>query len=174
MHPKETAKKNASIAANLAQLDEFRANVPLLSYVSSKDNEVDTLGIIRAAIARGREVLVPLSQPLGVLGWAGLCDLDELAEGRFGILEPKPDCCRIASPPDVAVCLVPGIAFTREGYRIGYGGGYFDRFLAQFQGISIGLAFELQLLQEITPETYDVPVNMVVTENNIYRRDNSL
>lgn len=171
MSREDVVAKSASIAARLAQLDVLRAGSPLLTYVSSKDNEVDTLGIIRGAITGGREVLVPVAEPKGVLTWSRLAGLEELAEGRFGILEPKPECRRIVAPPDGAVCLVPGIAFTRQGYRIGYGGGYFDRFLAQFRGTSIGLAFELQLLQAVTLEIYDVSVDVVVTEKDTYWRD---
>jgi 5-formyltetrahydrofolate cyclo-ligase len=60
--------------------------------------------------------------------------------------------------------LVPGIAFTAQGYRVGFGGGYFDRFLAGFPGVSIGLAFDLQMTAEFSPDAHDVPVQWIVTE----------
>jgi 5-formyltetrahydrofolate cyclo-ligase len=93
---------------------------------------------------------------------------NELQPGRFGLLQPDPAKAVPIESGDNAVCLVPGIAFTQTGARIGYGGGYYDRFLAHFSGISIGLAFELQLAPSLPQDSNDKNVNFLVTENNWY------
>lgn len=136
----------------------------ILSYVDAKGNETPTRGLITAALAKGRQVLVPVVAPGRTLVWSEIHSLDELVPARFGIFEPRPDALRPTTPPPGALCLVPGIAFTRDGYRVGYGGGYYDRFLAGFDGTAIGLAFEAQVIEGFTPDVYDMPVERVVTE----------
>lgn len=168
MSAEETAEKSAAIAEHLCALGEFRLPRPLLTYVASKDNEVDTRGLIRDQLRQGRTVLVPIAKADGVLAWSVLMSLDEVAPSRFGILEPQSQYQRIAEPLASSVCLVPGIAFTRSGYRVGYGGGYFDRFLSVFSGIAIGLAFELQLVDSFPLDAHDIPVHLLVTEERVY------
>jgi len=143
-----------------------------LCYVSSKDNEADTHPLIEALIQDGITVLVPIAKPKGVLLWSDLHGLEELEPGRFGILEPRAECVRIVEPPEEGVVIVPGIAFSTDCRRIGYGGGYFDRFLATFRGASIGLAFDMQIADDWQSEPRDVPLDFVVTESRIYCRAN--
>lgn len=162
---------SAAIAGRLQGLPEFREASMVLSYVSAKDNEADTHGIISELLSESREVWVPRVAPARRLDWLQLRDWAELAPARFGMLEPAGGAPEPLPPPADAVCLTPGIAFTREGYRIGYGGGYFDRFLAGFSGTAIGLAFECQLLDTFPREEYDRRVDLVVTESAVYRCD---
>jgi len=164
------AEKNRAIISRLEQLPEFAQAQAVLTYVSSKDNEVDTQGLIEDLLREGRMVLVPIAGRDRVMVWSRLLSLDELAKGRFGILEPPPEARRIMDPPGGAVAVVPGVAFTREGWRIGYGGGYFDTFLAGFAGTSIAIAFEAQMVESIPTDQHDVPMDMVVTEAAVYRR----
>ena len=165
----DVAAKSRAIVEQLDRLEAVRGAAAVLCYVSSKDNEVDTHGLIERLLGRGAEVLVPVSQPEGVLAWSRIEGLDELVPGRFGILEPKAACLRIASSPPHAAVVVPGIAFAPEGYRIGYGGGYYDRFLAKHPGPKIGLAFACQIIPAFEHGPHDVPVDSVVTENDVYR-----
>lgn len=129
---------------------------------------MDTGPLIEALLRAGRRVLVPIAEPGGGLVWSRLLCLDELANGRFGILEPRSECQRPTVPDPDAVVIVPGIGFTREGHRIGYGGGYYDRFLAGHPGPKIALAFDLQMLDSFRPEPHDVPVDAVITETAVY------
>ncbi|MBS7526987.1 5-formyltetrahydrofolate cyclo-ligase [Fusibacter paucivorans] len=96
--------------------------------------------------------------------------LEHLKTSRLGIKEPDPSRCELGDPQQLSIVLTPGVAFTQDGYRLGYGGGYYDRF---FQTISedvqrVGLAFELQMLPEIPHESHDIRVHCVVTEQHIY------
>jgi len=122
--------------------------------------------VIGHLLGEKKTVLVPIAQANRVLEWSHLTSLSELEPGRFGILEPKVECRRLVHPPrEGAVAITPGVAFTVRGYRIGYGGGYYDRFLSIFGGVSIGLAFEVQMAPAIPVGEFDVAVDYVVTES---------
>jgi len=151
-------------------LPEVRDASTVLCYVSSKDNEVDTHGLIAQFVETGRRVFVPIAEPGGIMLWSQLLELDELAPARFGILEPRPESRRISPAPPDALVLVPGIAFSPDGHRIGYGGGYYDRFLAGHEGPAIGLAFDVQIICSWETNEYDIPVKAVVTETRLIQR----
>lgn len=168
MSPAEAALNNARIAARLRAMAQFHMAPTCLIYVSSKHNEVDTHALITECIASGKTVLVPIAEPGGVLLWSRLENLAELAPARFGILEPREELRRLKTPPPDAVAIVPLVAFTPGCYRIGYGGGYYDRFLAGFTGVSIGLAFDVQRIDAFAPASHDIPLDYVVTESAVY------
>jgi 5-formyltetrahydrofolate cyclo-ligase len=90
-------------------------------------------------------------------------DPARLVRHPFGMLEPAPD-LPIIAPKSIELALVPGLAFDRHGWRLGYGGGFFDRFLGQFKGVSLGITFEALWLNILPHDTYDIPMNFVVTE----------
>lgn len=168
LSPAALDAKNRAIRERLLTTDALAKAPSVLSYVSSKDNEVDTLGIIRTLLEEGRPVLVPVVHAAGALRWSRLESLDALVPSRMGILEPAPGFHDYQDVPQEGVCLVPGLAFSKTGQRVGYGGGYFDRFLSVFVGPSIGLAFECQMTESWVPEAHDRPVAMVVTEYACY------
>ena len=164
----EAAQKSTAILDRLRSLPEFESARALLVYVSSKDNEVDTLRLISSAIESGRKVLVPIAvTSTRQMVWSELRSLDELHKSTFGIMEPKEDCVRPAQHNKSDLALVPGIAFDVAGRRIGYGGGYYDRFLAAFSGKKVALAYELQVYESIPSEPHDLPVDVIVTEDRI-------
>ena len=169
MSPAEVARKSGAIVERLKTLPAFTSAEAFLCYVSSKDNEVDTHGLINWLLNARRMVLVPIAEPHGGLVWSRIRTLDVLLPGRFGILEPREAARRVMRPPPNSVVIVPGVAFTPDGYRVGYGGGYFDRFLAHYGGPIIGLAFDLQIVSYFEIETHDIPMDFLVTETAIYR-----
>lgn len=142
----------------------------LLTYVSSKDNEVDTHTLIDCALAEGKQILVPvLANERGGLRWSRLTSRDQLIRGRFGLCEVQPEFIEEVRYPDKgSICITPGIAFSKTGYRLGYGGGYYDRFLGEYQGITIGLAFEFQVVDAVPVDTHDFRVHHVVTDSFWY------
>ena len=166
--PEDATAKSAAILDRLQALPELTSADTALCYVSSKDNEVDTQRLIAWLLGEKRRVLVPIAEPKGKLVWSELHSLDELAPGRFDILEPRTERRRVVEPPEGAPVIVPGIAFTPDRRRIGDGGGYFDRFLAAHRGISIGLAFDMQIVPGFESHGHDVPVDFVVTESRVY------
>lgn len=165
----EVTEKSAAIGANVKTLPEFTAASTVLTYVASKDNEVDTKPLIQWLLREQRTVLVPATLGKGQMAWSRLEEMAELAPATFGVLEPKPEYRRDTVPPAGSVVLVPGLAFTETGWRIGYGGGYFDRFLAGFHGAKIALAYAMQMVPEVPVAPHDVPMDVIVTEAGIHR-----
>ena len=94
---------------------------------------------------------------------------EDLAPGRFGLWEPKPGCPPWEGGPE-APCLVPGLSFDREGYRLGYGKGYYDRFLAAFPGKAVGLCYEELILPRLPRSPLDQRVGWLVTEAGAERK----
>lgn len=166
----EATAKSEQIIGRLTRLEEFKNAREILSYVSSKDNEVETRPLIKLLLGHKRPVLVPIAERNGRLTWSQINSLDELVPSRFKILEPDPKYRRDKKPSDGALLLVPGIAFTTSCDRIGYGWGYFDRFLTRFSGTTIGLGYNLQIVPPFTPGPMDVPLDIVLTESATYRR----
>ncbi len=168
--PDDARHRSESVRAQLWLLPEFQAAGRVFAYVSAKDNEVDTCAIITALLEEGREVACPCTAPDRTIAWRQIESLADLLPARYGIPEPRAN-CPMLWPDSSSVVLVPGIAFTRNGDRIGYGAGYFDRFLAESPGISIGLGYDFQIVDRIPVEPHDVPVHIVVTESAIYRAE---
>ena len=93
-------------------------------------------------------------------------DANHLIQHSFGMAEPAPD-LPIIPPEKIQLTLAPGLAFDRHGWRLGYGGGYFDRFLKNFRGISAGIVFHALLLDEIPHTSLDMPMHWVITEEGL-------
>jgi len=168
MPAQDVTGKSAAIVERLKSLRAFSMARNVLTYVSSKDNEVDTHALIEWLIANHTCVYVPAAQPDKLLAWSRIESLGQLAPARFGILEPIEGLPRSTVPPEDSVAIVPGIAFTRDCRRIGYGGGFYDRFLAAYPGPSIALAFDLQIVDHIDSDPHDIPVDFIVTETQVY------
>lgn len=91
--------------------------------------------------------------------------MDDMEKGAYGILEPKT--VRKADENNIDVILVPGLAFDRNGGRMGFGKGYYDRLLESSKAVKIGLCYDFQILEKIPTESHDVPMNFVITEKEI-------
>ena len=146
----------------------YRAAREVAAYLPVK-NEVDAAIVARQTLADGKRLLLPRCRDdaPGLLDFGCVSCLSDVEPGRFGILEPRQAVCR---PPEAFapdLILVPGLAFDRLGRRLGFGGGYYDRLLAQplaARAFSVGLAFAFQLVRELPADPWDRPVNAVVTE----------
>ncbi len=144
----------------------------ILTYASFC-SEPDTLVFAEKALSRGKRLYFPKSYPQGVMRFFEVKSLDELQSGAFGVLEPREDEANAYEPGVGAdVCLVPGVCFDGYGYRIGYGKGYYDRFLSRFDGVTVGLAYADCLSVEplAHEKRYDKPVDFILTERGIEPR----
>lgn len=141
------------------------------TYVSSKENEVDTRALICTCLEQGKCVAVPVVMPgTKALAHALIDGLDQLVVGPWGLAQPDPAAATwLPAEARIDLVVVPGLAFDRSGHRIGWGGGYYDRFLAQVQTVKIGLCYDELVLDCIPGEPHDVPVDMVVAETAIYQ-----
>jgi len=95
-------------------------------------------------------------------------DPTQLVRHRFGMDEPAASLPQIP-PAEIQLALVPGLAYDCHGWRLGYGGGYYDRFLAAFPGISLGISFDTLLLDSLPRGEYDLPMHWLVTEKGLMR-----
>ncbi|MBI5489676.1 MAG: 5-formyltetrahydrofolate cyclo-ligase [Deltaproteobacteria bacterium] len=130
-------------------------------------SEVVTLRIVRRLLETGRRPVLPVVRPASwTMEHAVVSSLDDLAPGFKGILEPAASCPRVA-PAEVDLVLVPGVAFDRRCRRLGYGGGFYDRFLAECPAPRVALAFALQIVEEVPCDDCDLPVDLVLTEADV-------
>ena len=160
---------SARITQRLVRLPAFLNAKTVLCYASF-GSETITDDIIAWLHTHNRRVCLPVSRPDGTMYAAQVYGECDLRVGRLGVLEP-PSSCPVVPPQEIDLVLVPGLAFDRAGYRIGYGKGYYDRFLPQCTcAVSIGLCFGSQLSAEPLPrEAYDWPVGYIITEEEIIR-----
>ena len=134
----------------------------------SAGSEPDTWTIFARALEQQKEVYLPRClDGEGRMAFFQVTCRDQLEPGRFGIFEPDPQRCSRAQGTEGALCLVPGIAFDRDGYRLGYGKGYYDRFLADFQGIAAGMCYGELVLSQLPRGPHDRRVRWLVTETGV-------
>lgn len=158
LDPGTVREKSGTILARLRALPAYREARAVLFYFPI-NNEVDTVPLIREALEEKR-VLLPYMED-GIKA-ARVTDLDDLTEGMYGTKEPV-----TKEPAAFDLVLVPGLAFDRARNRIGYGKGWYDRFLASCNAGTIGLAFGMQIVDSLPVEPHDIPMDIVVTEEGI-------
>lgn len=160
----EIRRRSAPVSERLLSLPEYAASRSVMIYVSKK-NEVYTHDLIRKAIADGKRVAAPLAIPATrslELGPIGDFDTD-LKPGRYGVLEPV---STGLDPSAIEVFVVPGVAFDRHGNRLGSGWGYFDKLLIHLsrRQLTVGLAFDFQVVDDLEKEDHDVAVDVILSE----------
>ena len=156
-------KLDEKIYNNLVKLDKVRECGTFLVYASSPV-EVDTRRFIRAALSEGKTVAVPKCIGKDMV-FLTINSIDDLVKSRFGVDEPA-DGNEITKFEDT-VCIVPALRFDRNGYRLGWGGGFYDRFLAGYSGYSVGICYE-ECCGDVPRDSYDLATDIVITENGIY------
>lgn len=158
------AEKSRAIQSRLLALPEYQRARRVLLYLS-KGSEVDTWPLLDCALAQGKEVYAPrcLERP-GEMAFYRVSSREDLQAGAFGLLEPIPGRCPPLERGQGDLCLVPGLAFDREGYRLGYGKGYYDCFLAAQPVRTVGLCFEALAFERLPRDGFDRPVGRLVTE----------
>lgn len=166
----DVGEKSRLVAERLSGLTHWGEAQTVLLYVAFR-NEVETRALIDQAVHEGKRVLLPVSikktRELELYPVAGSHDL---VEGAYGIMEPKRENQSI-SPEQVDLVVVPGVVFDRQGNRLGYGAGYYDRFLQRCRpsAARIALAFDLQLVDQLPSEPHDQRMDYVITETTIHR-----
>lgn len=168
----EIQEKSLAIKEALFDLSAFKEAHTVMFFVSFR-SEVMTDFMIKEALALGKKVAAPRSvKHTSTLQTYYLNDFyTDLSFGAYGILEPKSDRCKRADTGDIDMVIVPGSAFTRSGDRVGYGAGYYDRFFGSLpeKALKVALAFELQIVDDISVSETDVKVDMIITEEGIIR-----
>lgn len=170
LSPEDREAKGLRIAGRLEELWEFRQAKTVLAYASFR-SEVPTGMIIRKMLEQGKRVLLPVAEvkehrllPIEVRG------MEDLVPGYAGIPEPR-NATQPVPREEIELVLVPGVAFDLDGHRLGYGLGFYDRFLADLKASlpKIGLAYEVQILERLPAKDHDLPLTAIITEERIIR-----
>lgn len=174
MSPLSVCDKSRVIVEKILSLDVYLRAKSVMVYVDFR-NEVQTAGLIAAALVMGKAVSAPITDikgkkltPSRLLSYPG-----DLEPGAWGILEPSSSCVRPVDPAEIDLVVAPGVAFDVRGNRLGYGGGFYDRFLIRTRPGTVYLApaFELQVVDEVFPGPHDVPMHIIVTEERVILND---
>lgn len=146
----------------------YKSAEAVLCYSSLKD-EVDTKYLMKLIHDDGKKLALPRCiKSDGQMNFYVVDDLEnQLENGSYNVLEPNIDICKEINSFDNSIIIVPGLSFDHKGYRLGYGKGYYDRFLEKHSLISIGLCYNCLIKNELPIDKYDLPVNYVITESHI-------
>lgn len=156
------AESDKGIFEIITNLPEFKNAQTIFSYYSL-GWEPDTVRLLQHALLLGKTVALPVCFKGGIMEARAITSLGELSESWYHLMEPL-DSTHILQPDALDFIVVPALAFDLEGYRLGRGGGYYDRFLSKTQAFTAGITRE-RLIYEVLPrEAHDIPVRCVVTE----------
>ena len=164
----ENRKKSKEIKERLFSLNEFKEAETVLFYISY-NSEVFTHDMILESFYK-KNIIVPISNKEDCsLTLSHLKSWEELNIGSYGILEPRIEKIRKTDINDIDLIIVPGVAFDLKGNRLGHGKGYYDRLLKNLNAPITALAFEFQIIENVTTYKHDKPVDMIVTEDRIIK-----
>ena len=164
LSPEERKAKSREIEKRLFGLAEFSGARTIMFFASFR-SEVETHDMVRRALAEGKRVVLPKVKGKE-LALFRIRDFDrDVVPGAWEIPEPLHG--TPAKLRDIDLVLVPGAVFDEQGNRLGYGAGFYDRLLASFNGMTVALAFELQIVENVPAATHDVPMKKIVTELRI-------
>ncbi len=143
-------------------------NCDKILFFAALDDEINTDYAIEAAISRGKTVYLPKCiDNCGNMDFYKINSLDELITGSFNVREPKGNSDKFNDCSN-ALCVVPAISYDLKGFRLGYGKGYYDRFLEKFSSVSVGLCYNEMIIDKIPADRLDLPVNYIITEDSVF------
>lgn len=142
----------------------------ILAYASSPI-EVDTRRFIEYTLRKGKKLALPVcSDGSNEMSFYLIESIDCLVPGKYkGIPEPDKSKCKKARLTNDTVCIVPGLSFSKDGYRLGFGKGYYDRFLSENKLLTVGLCYDECVRENLPFDKHDQAVSVLVTENEIYK-----
>mgnify|MGYP000120055377 CR=1 FL=1 len=156
-------KLNARISANaIMRLKKYEDQIVSCYWGSSKLGEINTKPILQYLLENDYRLCMPSMEGKGCMRMLEVKCLEELKETKYGIFEPDKHAKELQ--PDLVI--TPLLGVDTQGYRVGYGGGYFDRYFSkQVQAIRVGLVYEMFIFDKLPHDEYDIPINAVITEN---------
>ena len=172
---KDFIKHNSDIITDkLLNLDCIKNAKNIMLYLDF-NNEVSTDSLIKKLLNLGKIVSSPITlKEERKLIPSQITDLKNgIQYGAYNIREPKPECSPAINIKDLDVIIVPAVAYDKNCYRLGYGGGFYDRFLENLRkdAVTIGIAFDLQIFDEVPKEAHDAQLDYIVTESRILTPD---
>ncbi|MET3727808.1 5-formyltetrahydrofolate cyclo-ligase [Fictibacillus halophilus] len=169
MGKEERKAKSEAISNFLFQTDDWKT-ANCIGITVSRAFELDTSYIVNQAWSEGKTVGVPKCYSKHKqMEFREIRSYEALENVYMDLYEPKIDVTSCIEPSQMNMIIVPGLVFDRDGYRIGYGGGYFDRYLESYDGSKLSLAYTLQTTDFLPHENYDVPVDQIITEDGRFK-----
>lgn len=163
MHDSSFKNWSKQIAESVFNMEMWKES-NIIGITISQKQEVDTKSIIVEAWKDGKTVVVPRCIVKNHnLDFRIITSFEDVKEGYAKIKEPIEERTSSVNPNDIQMLFVPGVVFDEQGYRIGYGGGYYDRFLDNYHNDTVSLAFDFQILSTIPTCSFDKPVDMIIT-----------
>ncbi len=164
----ERERKSSIIQSRLLSVHDVRNALHINVYGAFR-NEVSTDSVIDAALGSGKTVSVPVADFSTMqMSMSRITGRQMLVPNRYGIPEPKQEDLTPVAIDDIDVVIVPGTVFSETGWRLGYGKGFYDRFLAGYSGMTIGLAYEFQVVHDLPHDPrHDRPVHAIITEKRV-------
>jgi 5-formyltetrahydrofolate cyclo-ligase len=168
MPPEEIAEKSSRIVERLTKLHDIHGASTIMVFLNF-GSEVETDGFISWGWEMQKRIIVPLCRPTErEMMPCILADFSDLEKGSYGIREPKSESAVVVPLEEIDAVLIPAVAFDRHGRRVGYGGGYYDRFLPRVpRAARIGVVFACQIVPEVRSDEHDIPAQRIVTERGI-------
>lgn len=167
---KNIEKKQQSdefIRENLICSDLYLDAKQVLLY-AHLDDEINMDDCINDALLLGKRVALPVcTDDSGNMEFYYICSIRDLKAGFFGVREPDINKCQRVMDFTDSICVVPAIAYDKKGYRLGYGKGYYDRFLKNNTLISVGVCYNELIEDNLPRDEYDIPVNYIITQNGL-------
>ena len=170
LHEMKAVPRTQKVTMDLALTDQFLKHpfyqeAKVIATYLSFPHEFQTQGLIEQALKVSQKVLIPKTYPKGRMDFV-VYDPQQLVKTSFGLLEPQGN-LEVVDASQIDLIHVPGLAFTTKGYRIGYGGGYYDRYLKHFPGHTLSTVYPCQI-RDFSPENHDIPVQEVlIDERNL-------
>ena len=167
--PEEKSALDAAILENFLETEEYKRCSLLFLYAPIR-SEIDLWPLFARALTDGKKVAFPRCEgEKGEMHFYAVNSRDELSPGAYGVLEPREDCPLCDGFDDPAALMVlPGLCFDYAGGRLGYGGGYYDRYLARFPGLTVGMCYE-RLILPVPMEENDRRVGLLISEKTAVR-----
>lgn len=168
---KNKVKLSFQISDNLFNSEIYNNCESVFCYASF-GSEADTTDIVLNSLARNKTVALPVcTDKNGNMDFYKINSFSDLTEGTYGILEPNTNICEKIEPNNKTLLTVPAVVFDKKGYRIGYGKGYYDRYLKKFNGISVGLCYNRCIIDEVPADKFDEKVDFIVCENFLIKTE---
>jgi 5-formyltetrahydrofolate cyclo-ligase len=162
--PKALYEHYSYVIAQTLYKDPLWTSAHTIGITISNSPEVDTYQIIRKAWDEGKRIVTPKCLPKEKqMDFRVLDRFDQLESVYFGLLEPIEARTKRVEPIEIDLIIVPGLGFDKNGFRLGVGGGYYDRFLQNYNGNTLSLAFQEQMVDDIPKEVHDIPVAKIIT-----------
>lgn len=163
--PEELERSDAALFARFLALPQVEEAETIFAFWGISGKEPDTSRLVRALVRGGKTVGLPRMLPGHQMEVRRFDPDKPLVKVSFGIFEPGAECPLIARE-DIGLALVPAVCYDRRGYRLGFGGGYYDRWLAGFSGVTVGLCRGAVLREAVPIETHDAKVDILLTEGD--------